>query len=1111
MKKYLITILFALLLATPVTAGEGDVNLIAKIAPQNDGFVGMVEAEQVIAGTFPGSSTFDTNLTINGDLQVDTNSTTTGSTYAGTSLGLSTVYITDWTDLESILNFGTWSTTSEAFYWSTQTTDDLSEGSNLYWTDQRFDTRLIATTTWSGDLTIDGNINSPSNRLSAIYADVIDGVQLNVTYATTTGLWLGSETNISDIPIVFKNTAGNGTINWNVDGSGFSIDDDLNITGSLTATSVDTPILTSATELITIPTDVTLKVGTGGLIVDTNTFTVNALTDVVDIQGALTVLNNSTFSGQVEAATLLLTDGGTATIGTLNATDATFSGDISADEADFGSLANGEAVTITGVNARNNAMLEINGTGASGGNPNIDVGLLIDIDSFGTTQNSLHIKDAGLTILAVDGFGVGIGTSAPARTLDVVGDIFSDTLVRSPKFMAENAGGSVSAPQYSFGDSDTGIYWIGGNKIGLATGATNVMTWDDSQRVGIGTENPGAVLDVRGDGLIATFGDNSFEDKYFEIRDGGSGSGYFGLDSSKNGGNGAYVLQAGTSKDLQFVVNSDTWSGTPAMSILYENSFVGIGTDNPQTLLHIQDTTASGFPAVRVTSDGSNFVNLGVAGSTNAITDYRGNAVLESNNGGLYITVEETGGNFEDIFFGKRAGAGVTEIMTIDTTNDRVGIGTVSPGDKLTVVPTGIDAGITVRESDDGNDVIHLGGDGFHGKIEVLRSGAVNHVIDSFGTTIFNETGDDIDFRVEGDTIANLLRVDAGTDRIGIGTGIPLATLDVRGKTNIGTPITAGVAPDLFVGINSSATEKAVGISNTDNRFLKFIVPGNDEMAIAFDNADTLSFGTAATVGTEFAGFTRLMNLNASAVLALGIDDSVAGTLILRGTAAAEGGEINIYNAGNEQGVFDSWNIDSDNGGDLRIFTSDGGATALHRFANDGSVTFDGAVTVPGLLAVNSGANIEGNFNWNDDNVSIVANFEDDNGNALLYVDAANQKVGINTSIFTGDAEFNVNGKASSTELVVHDDTFLGDKISTTYDRVRIKGCLYEGRNNDIDYWTCHSDGAVSFSCDNVCNYSNSGTSSCEYSNFLARADLATPADGASDALSKVVSCDDGT
>jgi len=47
-------------------------------------------------------------------------------------------------------------------------------------------------------------------------------------------------------------------------------------------------------------------------------------------------------------------------------------------------------------------------------------------------------------------------------------------------------------------------------------------------------------------------------------------------------------------------------------------------------------------------------------------------------------------------------------------------------------------------------------------------------------TTIFNEGGADVDFRIEGDTNANLFYVDAGNDRIGIGTSSPSCKLQVN-------------------------------------------------------------------------------------------------------------------------------------------------------------------------------------------------------------------------------------------------------------------------------------------------------------------------------------------
>jgi hypothetical protein len=45
--------------------------------------------------------------------------------------------------------------------------------------------------------------------------------------------------------------------------------------------------------------------------------------------------------------------------------------------------------------------------------------------------------------------------------------------------------------------------------------------------------------------------------------------------------------------------------------------------------------------------------------------------------------------------------------------------------------------------------------------------------LNTSGAVVFNDAGADVDFRVEGDTDANLLFVDASTDRVGIGTSSP--------------------------------------------------------------------------------------------------------------------------------------------------------------------------------------------------------------------------------------------------------------------------------------------------------------------------------------------------
>ena len=52
--------------------------------------------------------------------------------------------------------------------------------------------------------------------------------------------------------------------------------------------------------------------------------------------------------------------------------------------------------------------------------------------------------------------------------------------------------------------------------------------------------------------------------------------------------------------------------------------------------------------------------------------------------------------------------------------------------------------------------------------------------LDVDGSAVFNESGADVDFRVESDGNANILFVDGGNDRIGIGTASPGAILEVK-------------------------------------------------------------------------------------------------------------------------------------------------------------------------------------------------------------------------------------------------------------------------------------------------------------------------------------------
>ena len=90
----------------------------------------------------------------------------------------------------------------------------------------------------------------------------------------------------------------------------------------------------------------------------------------------------------------------------------------------------------------------------------------------------------------------------------------------------------------------------------------------------------------------------------------------------------------------------------------------------------------------------------------------------------------------------------------------------------------------------------------------ITATGNVSH---DGGTYTFNESGVDLDFRVESDGNANMLFVNGGTNKIGIGTNAPQAGLHIG---NGGSPGTASAGQDVYI---KGVLEVDGSIYGTDN------------------------------------------------------------------------------------------------------------------------------------------------------------------------------------------------------------------------------------------------------------------------------------------------------
>ena len=324
---------------------------------------------------------------------------------------------------------------------------------------------------------------------------------------------------------------------------------------------------------------------------------------------------------------------------------------------------------------------------------------------------------------------------------------------------------------------------------------------------------------------------------------------------------------AGTASNENFRIKSSgniIFTGKPATSPIFEM----INSDNEDT-----DTgreTSLRFSGFR--SGGEAVNNAQISGHHAGSSDNDNGLMIFFTNNGSGLD-EKMRLNFDEIIINQNGNDqdlrvesdNNANMLLVDAGNDVVNIGgvTVETGDQLSVHGSGTNtvqriyntnAGtggsmlIFQKQSSSPADDDNLGDIRFHGNddagnlhqfgrilvnskdvsngtedgemfFQASLNGTATDVLKLGPSTVFNEGGNDINFRIEGDSEASLFEVDAGNDRIGIGIGSPDSRLHVR----------TGDAGGVTAHANSILT-----LEGSTTSILQFLTPNDSAQQIRF-------------------------------------------------------------------------------------------------------------------------------------------------------------------------------------------------------------------------------------------------------------------------------------
>ncbi len=445
-------------------------------------------------------------------------------------------------------------------------------------------------------------------------------------------------------------------------------------------------------------TGVTGSIGTTGLIGNTGstgTTGNNGSTGITGSTGSIGYTGNTGSTGPTGDIGSTGNTGSTGSIGSTGITGSTGEIGSTGSTGFTGSIGNTGSTGPMGCSTANYIM-KSNGSSATctmapifeDASGNVGIGTISprQLLTVGTTLNQIDFGGTGLDKRCVIAYSSS-NTTVGADDGLVIRNENTTTNNMTGLHFSTSSGGShsvITSSIVGINGIRTSDQYSSGSLAFLTSPGANVqdierMRITDNGKVGIGTTNPGAELDVRGD----IFGISASNPQL--VLGAAASGGTYGVLGYANSTNNIHLYTANSG---HIVLGMNT-SGASAGS-----GYVGIGTINPVAKLTIANGAVSSGPATINSNYQLMLYNGGTANSSYGFG-------IDNN------TIWYNSNAYHDFYSGGNA------IMRIGYLGSNVGIGTTVPNTKLTVAADGGD-GITIQASGcDAGDLIFKQSSGF--------------------------------------------------------------------------------------------------------------------------------------------------------------------------------------------------------------------------------------------------------------------------------------------------------------------------------------------------------------------------------------------------------------